>query len=165
MALLGGTSADLSSVNIVFDGTPYTSGNFTWGKPYNMGQHDVYNAYYVEIPVGSFGIGTKVCNVEPGFETDCSDPALSQPGGEIKNFSVLLQSNTPLHFDVYTLKTKKGETIINERNPFSHDAEAEADADADAEAIPTPEPATIALLCIGIVGVIGYKGRRYLRRS
>ncbi len=138
----------LPAGNIIkFNGTDYTATNFTWGKPDNFPPHGIFDAHYLQVNVGSFSdVAGQVCNVEPPFESDCTDY------GEAKNFSVTIYGYTPIHFDTYTLLSNGN---IDERNPLSHDAEG----------VPIPEPATIALLSIGIVSLLGYKGRSFLKKS
>lgn len=150
MALLGlGEFDPLPSGNIInFDGTNFTASNFIWGRPAEpppgaLGKHDIFFAHYVQVLVGSFGTSQTV------FDTNEPDNGFP---GEARDFSVTINSFIPVHFDAYTLNSN---SKIDESAPFSHDAEG----------APIPEPATLALLSIGIISLLGYKGRKFLKKA
>jgi hypothetical protein len=147
-ALLGvAEGTDISSVNIDFAATNYTGSDFTWGQPPKLQpSHSVFPAYYVEEGVGDFGLVETVYDMKPGESGSAT--------GEIKEFAVTIH-NTDLdvHFDAYNtyvLPSTKLKAVF---------------APQDGGATPIPEPATIAILGMGIVGLLGYKGRRFLRKS
>ncbi|HHT9124506.1 MAG TPA: choice-of-anchor N protein [Candidatus Brocadiia bacterium] len=149
VALTGfGEFDTLPAGNIInFAGTDYTASAFTWGKPDDFPDHGIFDAHYLQVNVGSFSnVPGSVCNTEPGFEGDCTWY------GEAKNFSVTMYGSTAVHFDAYTLDH---DGDWEEKAPLSHDAEG----------TPVPEPTTIALLSMGIVSLLGYKGRKFLKKS
>lgn len=132
---------------MTFDGVDLFASDFTWGTPApphpdDLAPHGIFDAHFTEINVGAFGMSETVF--------DMTEEGGSGLPGEVKDFSVIISSFIPVHFDAYTQLDS-----IDEFAPPSHDAQAN----------PTPEPATIALLSLGIVSLLGYKRRRFLRKS
>ncbi|MGR3310793.1 MAG: choice-of-anchor N protein, partial [Candidatus Brocadiales bacterium] len=153
VALLGiGEFDPLPSGPIMsFDGVDLFASDFTWGAPappppHDLPSHGIFDTHFAEVNVGTFGTSETVFNT---IEDEGDDDSKGFPG-EVRDFLVTINSPIPVHFDAYTQLNS-----IHEFAPPSHDAQAN----------PVPEPATIALLSLGIVGLFGYKGRRFLRKS
>ena len=64
----------------------------------------------------------------------------------------MLADGYDFHFDLYDLAMKKGDTVLGEFAPFSHDART---------VVKVPEPSSLALMGLCLLG-LGFSRRRKL---
>lgn len=133
--------------------------NFNWGTPpsdvyknQDLPSHSIYDSWYAEIAFtfGAVGNGN-IWNIQGG--TGSADGSINDFLVDLTGFWASNPDATGIHFDLYT---KNPDGSIDKFAPFSHDGTATA---------PVPEPATLTLLGIGLVGLVGSAARRKWKKT
>jgi hypothetical protein len=140
--------ASIGSFKIGSTTYSYAAGNLTYGAPPNpVGTHDnLYPTFWTQIAF-TFGGDTI-----PSYDVQTDAAA----GGVLSRnvFAVDmagLNDGFGIHFDLYNLTTdKKGNTIVGDFAPFSHDAEGGGTSVPDGGA-------TAALLGMGVLGLAAFR--------
>ena len=152
---LGNSPAEGTSIGSFKVGSTTFStaaGNLTYGAPPNpVGTHgDLYPTFWAQI---KFQFGTDTVGAYD-VQTDAAK------AGSLLNRNVFaidmsaLNDGFGLHFDLYSLtKNKKGETIVCQFAPFSHDAEGTGTNVPDGGA-------TAALLGLGLIGLAAFRRKK-----
>lgn len=133
------------SGNITF--TSLTSGfpsgtysSFSYGTPSGLGPHGIFPTYFAEHFLDDILLGSDTVYdmVEGGSAT-----------GRIIKFDVSVSGFDSTHYDAYGLYLSGSKYHVTFA-PYSHDAGTTT----------TPEPATISLLGLGLLGLLGLKKKK-----
>jgi len=148
---------DLGTISV--DGVSYdVTGDFTYGTPPleatanpTLGSHGIYDTYFMELSFMFDSTQTAaLVNVEDdgGNGPDTSGTGMFYVPFEIDMSNLLAGYN--LHFDLYNTALRRGDTILGDFAPFSHDAGTN---------ITVSEPGSLALFGLGLLG-LGLMARR-----
>lgn len=150
MALSPGIHSSLVNFgSFQVNGNLYSSGEMSIGQP--MQKHGIYETAYKELEF-SFTLSNKAR--EYNVQDNPGGLILDSKGTLLYNsFNVDtsgLKSGYEAHFDLYAMgKDKKGNEVMVDFSPFSHDAQSSDGPPS------VPEPSSLLLLGIAMVGVAG----------
>lgn len=135
---------------IVIDGAIYdVTGDMNYGTPpldvalesKDLPSHDIFPTYYLELEFQFDSLmETATYNVQDnpgGLDTSGTGSFYQSFDFDISG----LAEGYDLHFDLYNTALKKGDTVLGQFAPFSHDART------------IPEPSVLALLGVGLLGI------------
>ncbi len=141
-------SPDLGS--IVIDGTTFDlTADMVYGTPpidvslssKDLPSHDIYPTYYLELDF-TFDPSMQTATYNVQDNPDGLDTSGTGSFYQSFDFDVSgLAADYELHFDLYNTALKKGDTVLGQFAPFSHDART------------IPEPSVLALMGLGLLGV------------
>lgn len=150
---LGPSSPPPNVGSFTINGTTYTTANMTWGTPPinvadnlngggpgNLGAHDVFPTYYLEL-----AFNFDATHTVGAYNT--ADGTTSPGSLFYHDFSIAVGNLLPgyaLHFDLYDERIKSGNWTLDDFAPFSHDAQSGAVPDGGL---------TLAMLGFGLTGL------------
>lgn len=144
--------------SFTFANTTYDINNMSYGNPPfetymphdagDLGSHGVFQTFFMEIEfLFSASMKTNTVNTQdvPG-----NDPVAGSGDNALyfKQFAVDVSNLLPgfgLHFDLYNIKLKQGDTDVGNFAPFSHDAGSLPN--------PVPEPSSLVLLGLALLAM------------